>query len=369
VALVALTIVVLRAEPARAHVRSATFGDVVVEGRDVTWTLRVRVAELVGPEVGAGLPAGAGPAEVLAHGAAVQDVLARGLGVEAGGAACAVVARALESDALASAPTVVARFRFSCARAGTAVALRYDLFFALDPLHSGYTKISLRDGVASTHVFRARARTLTLGVPRSPWQSAREYLLLGVEHIFTGYDHLAFLAALLLGTGLARRSGRDGAACANAPEPAVRAVLKLVTAFTAAHSLTLIVSTLRPGLLGTSWVEPGIALSIAYVGLENLLPRTPSRRWLVVFAFGLVHGLGFSSVLREIGLPARGLMLSLLSFNLGVELGQLTVVSLALPLVLGLARRRPAAFERFVLRGGSAAIAAAGLVWFVLRVR
>jgi hypothetical protein len=82
-----------------------------------------------------------------------------------------------------------------------------------------------------------------------------------------------------------------------------------------------------------------------------------------------VHGLGFSSVLREIGLPARGLVLSLLAFNLGVEVGQLAVVSLVLPLVLGLARRAPASFERWVLRGGSAAIALAGAIWFVLRVR
>ena len=142
-----------------------------------------------------------------------------------------------------------------------------------------------------------------------------------------------------------------------------------MTAFTAAHSLTLIVSTLRPGLLGTSWVEPAIALSIAYVGVENLVRGAPRGRWLLVFAFGLVHGLGFSSVLREIGLPARGLVLSLLAFNLGVELGQLAVVSLVLPLVLVAARRRPVAFERWGLRGGSAAIALAGVVWFVLRVR
>jgi hypothetical protein len=218
-------------------------------------------------------------------------------------------------------------------------------------------------------VFRARARTFVFGAARSVGSSLREYFVLGVEHIFTGYDHLAFLAALLLGTGLSRRSRGDAPARANASGPAVRAVLQIVTAFTAAHSLTLIVSTLHPGLLGTSWVEPAIAASIFYVGVENLIPRTPRRRWLVVFAFGLVHGLGFSSVLREIGLPARGLVLCLLSFNLGVEVGQLAVVSLVLPLVLAVAVRRPATFERWVLRGGSAALALAGALWFVLRVR
>ena len=349
--------------------RSATFGDVVADGRTVAWTLRVRVADLVGPEVGAGLMPGADAAAALARAPAVEDVLARGLSVTSDGAPCGLAARSLDADATAPAPTVVAQFRFACARAGGALALRYELFFAVDPLHDGYTKLALGDGGPTTHVFRARDRTYAAGAARSIWSSAREYLGLGVEHIFTGYDHLAFLAALLLGTGLASRSGGGVPPRANATRPALRAALEIVTAFSVAHSLTLIVSTLRPGLVRTAWVEPAIAASIAYVGVENLIPRAPRRRPLVVFAFGLVHGLGFSSVLREIGLPARGLVLSLVAFNLGVELGQLAVVSLLLPLVLVAARRRPARFERWILGGGSAAIALAGAIWFVLRVR
>jgi HupE / UreJ protein len=354
---------------ATAHVGSATFGDVARAGREVAWTLRVRVADLAGPEVGAGLARGADMTAALARAAAIEDLLARGLAVQSDGAPCPLAARALGRDDTAASPTVVARLGFACARAGGALTLRYDLFFALDPLHSGYTRLDLGDGAPTTHVFRARERAFAASAARSMWASAREYLALGVEHIFTGYDHLAFLAALLLGTGLARRSGGGAPARANGTRPALRAVLAIVTAFTCAHSLTLIVSTLRPGLVGTRWVEPAIAASIAYVGLENLVPRTPRRRWVVVFAFGLVHGLGFSSVLREIGLPARGLVLSLLAFNLGVELGQLAVVSLVLPLVLVAARRSPAAFERWILRGGSAVLALAGAIWFVLRVR
>jgi hypothetical protein len=349
---------------AHAHTRSATFGDVVVDGRDVVWTLRVRVVDLIGTAPGAGLSPGADARAALAP--QIADGLARGLGVFAGAAPCALVARAVEADAAAQ-PTIAARFRFACAGAPT--TLRYDLFFEADALHSGYTKLADAGGDEATFVFRARERTLTLAAPRSIWRSARVYLALGVEHIFTGYDHLAFLAALLLATGLARRSDAHGPARANEPRVALREVLKVVTAFTVAHSITLIVSTLRPGLVDTRWVEPAIAASIAFVGVENLFPRAPRRRWLVVFAFGLVHGLGFSSVLREIGLPARGLVLSLLAFNLGVELGQLAVVAIVLPIVLGFARRRPAAFERWGLRGASAAIAIAGAIWLVLRLR
>jgi len=354
---------------ARAHTRSATFGDVLVDGREVAWTLRVRVADLVGSELGAGLPAGASVTDVLGRAAAIEEGLARGLRVATvdAGAPCPLASRALEPDARARESTVVARFRFTCR--GEGIVLGYALFFDADPFHSAYTKIAVAGEAPSTHVFRARDRELALRAPRSAWHNAREYLVLGVEHIFTGADHLAFLVALLLATGLARRSAVDRPAVANEPRAALREVLKIVTAFTAAHSLTLIVSTLRPGSLGTSWVEPAIALSIAYVGIENLVPRTPRRRWLVVFAFGLVHGLGFSSILREIGLPARGLVLSLLSFNLGVEVGQLAVVSLVLPLVLRGARRAPAAFERWGLRAGSALVAAAGAIWFALRVR
>ena len=368
-AAVVAVVALASAKPARAHVRSATFGDVAVDGPSVTWTLRVRVADLGGTEeLATGLAAGATVTDALAHAAAIEEVLARGLGVSSDGAPCASAPRTLAGDASDAAPTVVARFRFECPRADGAVTLSYELFFAQDALHSGYTRIVGADGAPTTHVFRTHDRRYALGVTRSVWQSMREYFALGVEHIFTGYDHLAFLAALLLGTGLGRRSHGGQPPRANAPGPAVRAVLQIVTAFTAAHSLTLIVSTLHPGLLGTAWVEPAIAASIFYVGVENLIPRTPRRRWLVVFAFGLVHGLGFSSVLREIGLPRRGLVLSLLSFNVGVEVGQLAVVSLVLPFVLGVAVRRPVTFERWVLRLGSAAIALAGAIWFALRV-
>jgi len=366
VAATACLLVLASSGAARAHTRSATFGDVAVDGRDVAWTLRVRVADLIGTTAGAGLPAGADVRAALAQAPQIEGALARGLGVLADGAPCGLVARALDADGSA-APTIAARFRFACGRAPS--TLRYDLFFDVDALHSGYTKLSVAGGDEETFVFRTRARSLALAEPRSIWHSARVYLGLGVEHIFTGYDHLAFLAALLLATGLARRSGARGPALANQPRVALREVLKIVTAFTSAHSITLIVSTLRPGLLSTRWVEPAIAASIAFVGVENLFPRAPRRRWLVVFAFGLVHGLGFSSVLREIGLPARGLVLSLLAFNLGVELGQLAVVALVLPIVLGFARRRPLAFERWGLRGTSAAIALAGAIWLVLRLR
>ena len=184
------------------------------------------------------------------------------------------------------------------------------------------------------------------GAP-SRWATAREFVKLGVEHIVTGYDHVLFLLALLL------------------VAESLRHVVAIVTSFTLAHSVTLALATL--GLVEPSGrvVEAVIALSIAYVGVENILARRVRHRWLLTFAFGLVHGFGFAGILREMNLERSGLVLSLLSFNLGVELGQVAIVALLWPLLKALHRsaRRPQ-----VVRYASAAIALCGLAWFVERV-
>lgn len=178
-------------------------------------------------------------------------------------------------------------------------------------------------------------------------RTAREFVLLGVEHIFTGYDHLLFLFGLLLvGRGL-------------------RDLVLIVTSFTVAHSLTLALATL--GWLHPSGrlIEAAIALSIAYVGLENLLVREVRHRWRLTFAFGLVHGFGFASVLQEMELPRSGLAVSLLTFNLGVELGQVAIVAALWPL-LRLLQRSP--HRVLVTRLASSLIVAMGLYWLQQRV-
>jgi hypothetical protein len=142
-------------------------------------------------------------------------------------------------------------------------------------------------------------------------------------------------------------------------------LLKIITAFTIAHSITLALAALDVIVLPSALVESVIALSIAYVALENLLPRyAVSRRWAVSFIFGLAHGFGFSSVLREIGLPKENLLLSLLNFNLGVEAGQLTVVLLVVPILMRL-KSKP--WEPRMVATVSGVILAVGLVLFVDR--
>ena len=173
------------------------------------------------------------------------------------------------------------------------------------------------------------------------------FFFLGIHHIMTGYDHLLFLLALLL-------RGGD-----------LPALMKIITAFTIAHSVTLSLAVLEVIILPDRLIEAVIALSIAFVAAENLFggPTVP-RRWLVSFAFGLVHGFGFSSALRELGLRAHGLLLSLFGFNVGVEVGQ-AVVAASLPLLLLLRRTRWGG--RAVL-SSSLVILVAGLVLFIERV-
>lgn len=173
------------------------------------------------------------------------------------------------------------------------------------------------------------------------------FIWLGVEHIFLGYDHIMFLLALvLLGSSL-------------------RNLVKIVTAFTVAHSLTLILAALGLVQLPPRLIEAGIALSIAYVAIENFWLRDAGHRWILTFFFGLVHGFGFANVLRDLGLPSRGLVASLLSFNIGVELGQICIVLVAFPLTLWLQRR---SFHHRVVLVCSGIIFLFGAGWFVERM-
>jgi len=193
----------------------------------------------------------------------------------------------------------------------------------------------------------ARETSVEIAGKAQASRGAGSFFPLGIEHILTGYDHLLFLLALMLRGG------------------GLWSLLKIITAFTLAHSITLALAALDVIVLPSALVESVIALSIAYVALENLLPRyAASRRWAVSFLFGLVHGFGFSSVLREIGLPKENLLLALLNFNLGVEVGQLTVVLLVVPILMRL-RSRP--WEPRVVATISGVILAVGLVLFVER--
>jgi HupE / UreJ protein len=207
-------------------------------------------------------------------------------------------------------------------------------------------------------VVRAGATAFTIERPPSGWRRAAAFVALGVEHILGGYDHLAFLLAVLLVV------------------PSLRLLIRIVTSFTVAHSITLAAAaaglvSVRPRL-----VEPLIAASVLAVACENLwLLRSAAssrareqalrRRWALTFAFGLVHGLGLAGALGALQLSGRALASALVSFNLGVELGQVAVATVLVPVILTLRRGRLAVR---VSRIGSAGVALAGAVWLAARL-
>jgi hydrogenase/urease accessory protein HupE len=205
--------------------------------------------------------------------------------------------------------------------------------------------------ILAERMLSAEAKDLTVDLQETSASNGSflRFLLLGIEHIVTGYDHLVFLLALLLAGG------------------SLRSNTKIITSFTVAHSLTLALATFGRVNIPPAIVEPIIAASIVFVGVENLFGRRLTSRWLVTFVFGLVHGLGFASILREMGIGGLGarVAIPLLSFNLGVELAQIAIAALVLPLVWRL-EKRPS-FTLKHVPALSLLITFAGLYWFVAR--
>jgi hypothetical protein len=251
----------------------------------------------------------------------------------------------------------VLRFHVRCQVPVTALSISYRLFADLDPQHKGLLRLT-RSGETSTAIFdpgHAR-QTLSLTEP-DHWQQFGDYVKDGVWHIWIGYDHILFLLSLLLPAVLL-------AAPSDNLRGAFIDVLKVVTAFTLAHSLTLTLASLSLVSLPSRFVESAIAASVILAAVNNLYPLFRGRRPVAAFAFGLIHGFGFASVLTDLGLPQSALLASLVGFNLGVEIGQLCIVALFLPLAFVL---RDTWFYRRLLTGGSAMIALVAMVWFVER--
>jgi hydrogenase/urease accessory protein HupE len=223
--------------------------------------------------------------------------------------------------------------------------------FPYDPRHQ--TFINVYEGRALTQAIidgrRARFEYFA-GTRQGVVAVLRKFVPAGVHHILIGPDHILFLVGLLLLGGSMRR------------------LVLIVTGFTVAHSLTLTLAALNI-LSPPAWViEPAIALSIVYVGVDNLLVRQGRdvRAWLAL-GFGFIHGFGFANVLRDMGLPARALGWSLFSFNVGVEIGQLAIVSVVAT-VLAAVRSRSEALGRRIAVVGSVVVIVMGAFWFIQRV-
>ena len=253
-----------------------------------------------------------------------------------------------------------------CASLDAPLKARYSMLFDVDPSHRGLVQwVAPGVDTAQALVFGTESAEQVLALqPGGVWQTLNQYLKDGIFHIWAGYDHILFLLALLLPAVLIRQGGEWQ------PAPrlggAFKEVVKVVTAFTLAHSITLSLASLQIISLPSRWVESLIAASVIFAALNNLRGTVEGRRWVMAFVFGLVHGFGFASVLADLGLPQGALILALVGFNAGVEVGQLTIVAVFLPLAFWLRGTR---FYRVgVLIGGSLLVALLASWWLAQRM-
>jgi hypothetical protein len=257
----------------------------------------------------------------------------------------------------------VLRFRSECAEAIQRLHVDYSLLFDIDAQHKGLLRLT-QGGHTSTAIFSREAPIQEFSIEeRSRWNESIQFIREGIWHIWLGFDHVLFLLALLLPAVLVRTESRWQAVTDFSS--VWWNVVSIVTAFTVAHSLTLSLAALDIVRLPSRLVESMIAASVVLAGLGNLYPMMMKQRWMIAFGFGLIHGFGFAAVLQDLGLPQDSLLLSLVSFNVGVEIGQLAIVAAFLPLAYLI--RRSWSYPRLVLTGGSVTVIAIALVWFTER--
>jgi hydrogenase/urease accessory protein HupE len=292
------------------------------------------------------------PGQVAASAALIIGYVNAHVGVTGlDGTACAPGVAALVPDG----DGVIFRNSFSCRNVTGDIIYRSTVLTASDP--GARQVVLIGEGAnAPQALLDASNTTVTLSAPApSLFSTTQRYLVTGIEHIFLGYDHIAFLVGVVL---WARR---------------IVPVIKIVTAFTIAHSITLSLAALDIVVIPSIVVEPAIAASIVFVAMENFFSRDIDGRWRVTFAFGLIHGFGFAGALREVGLPANAVVTALAAFNVGVEIGQVAIVSIVVPVLIALDRlmatdRAKPVRATSLVYGLSALISLLGSYWLVTRM-
>ena len=281
------------------------------------------------------------------------------------GGACTFTPQALQVGEHTDGGYAVLAWSGRCPQQHGPLSIQYSLLFDLDTQHRGLLKLDL-DGVTHSAVLGPQSGVMQFAEATTAGAQFVQYLWQGVWHIWIGFDHILFLLALLLPAVLLRRRWGRGSGVHGVSrfKDASLSVLAVVTAFTLAHSITLSLAALQIISLPSRLVESAIAASVVFAAANNLVPMVQGR-WLMAFFFGLIHGFGFASVLTELGLPTGALAVSLVGFNLGVELGQLAIVAVFLPLAFVL--RHTPFYQRGVLVGGSWVALLVALAWFVER--
>ena len=370
--------------PAQAHKPSDSYLSLAVHGQQIEGQWDIALRDL---DFAIGLDGNGDGAltwdEIRARHDAIAAYALQRLQVASDQGVCPLKAVAQMIDSHTDGAYNVLRFQATCPGAAPAtLSIGYTLFADLDPQHKGLLKLASGDNT-QTAIFDPDSprQNISLAAPDRLTQFGA-YVKHGIWHIWIGYDHILFLLSLLLPAVLLKSPNDTDRLDPTAeswdrplrPRPqtlplglnaAFIDVFKVVTAFTLAHSITLTLASLSLVSLPSRWVESAIAASVILAALNNLLPLFRGKRPVAAFVFGLIHGFGFASVLRDLGLPQGSLLASLFGFNVGVELGQLAIVAAFLPLAWLL---RKTWFYRQVLTVGSLAIAMVAAVWLVERM-
>ena len=350
--------------PAQAHKPSDSYLAISVQGQQITgqWDIAMRDLDFAIGLDGNG-DGGLTWDEIRARHQAISAYAMQRLQIATTAGACTLQPGEQLIDNHTDGAYSVLRFTAACpgSAAPASLDIGYTLFADLDPQHKGLLKLS-HDGDTQTAIFDPDSprQTLSLAAPDRLAQFGA-YVKHGIWHIWIGTDHILFLLSLLLPAVLLPGLREQQASL----RAAFFDVLKVVTAFTLAHSITLTLASLSLIALPSRWVESAIAASVVLAALNNLYPLFRGRRPVAAFVFGLIHGFGFASVLRDLGLPQSSLVSSLFGFNVGVEIGQLAIVAVFLPLAWWL---RKTWFYRQLFTWGSLAIALVAAVWLAERV-
>jgi len=328
---------------ALAHVTTTGLLRIEFAGSRVLYALSVALPELPGVSA-ALLTAAAGGDRGAAEAAAAEA--RRSVTIDLDGSHCRA-GRVRIGGAGANEARATIEIDFSCDASHGRLDIVEDWRSFLGEHYQTFGNIRTASGEHQV-IFGEASRTASVDIDRTAATGWLDFVKLGIEHILTGYDHLLFLVALL------------------ATARGAWSVIRIVTAFTLAHSVTLSLGALGIVTVPDRIIEPLIAATIVCVALENLFASEPDRnRWIWSFGFGLVHGLGFASALGELGLKGMALVRGLVGFNLGVEIGQLLFVAAFLPALMWLTRGRGA---QLTPRIASLAVAMIGTYWFVQRI-
>jgi hydrogenase/urease accessory protein HupE len=336
--------------PSSAHPVPFSYVDVRLQPQSIDVTLVAHVFD-VAHDLGIDPPERLlEPATLAARGADVIALLGSRIRIAADGKTLPAGAWSIP-EALAERQSLRLSARYNLRRTAGSLIVTAAMF-PYDPKHQTFINFYERESVASQSILDSDHSSIEYfaGSRQGIRAVIEKFLPSGVHHILIGPDHLLFLVGLLLLGGSIRR------------------LLLIVTAFTLAHSITLSLAALNIFTPPAQIIEPAIALSIVYVGADNLFVQggRDVRAW-IAFAFGLIHGFGFANVLRDMELPSRALGWTLFSFNVGVEIGQLLVVA-TVASALALLHSRSEVVSRRLAFAGSIVVMAAGTFWFIQRV-